>query len=123
MGNRPVSPESATEWQLKLIVWEFFCTLTWSGRARTIRPGVQDPLGYLAFVTRWERGEIGGLPHCHILISRFPSDQSEYVLRDRSGLPFSRLNGLHSERDCQAYLLSVRMFSEAVRKLSVCRGE
>jgi|SRR6476646_12284359 len=26
--------ESATEWQLKLIVWEFFCTLTWSGRAR-----------------------------------------------------------------------------------------
>src|SRR5438874_13220901 len=27
--------ESATEWQLKLIVWEFFCTLTWSGRARS----------------------------------------------------------------------------------------
>ena len=27
--------ESATEWQLKLVVWEFFCTLTWSGRARS----------------------------------------------------------------------------------------
>jgi len=26
MGNRLVSPESATEWLLKLIVWEFFCT-------------------------------------------------------------------------------------------------
>jgi hypothetical protein len=32
--------ESATEWQLKLIVWEFFCTLTWSGRARNcVRKG------------------------------------------------------------------------------------
>src|SRR3954471_17588642 len=100
MGNRPVSPESATEWQLKLIVWEFFCTLTWSGRARscgrkrrthvtrwlrywarTVRPGTSGALGQLAFVIRWERGEIGGLPHCHILISRFPerSNQSEYV--------------------------------------------
>lgn len=83
--------ESATEWLLKLIVWEFFCTLTWSGRerscgrkrrthvtrwlrywARTVRPAVADPLGRLAFVIRWERGEIGGLPHCNILISRFP---------------------------------------------------
>ena len=76
--------ESATEWQLKLIVWEFFCTLTWSGRARncvrkrrthvtrwlrywarTVRPGAADLLQSLAFVIRWERGEIGGLPHCH----------------------------------------------------------
>jgi hypothetical protein len=85
------SPESATEWLLKLIVWAFFCTLTWSGRARscgrkrqthvtrwlrywarTVRPRVAEPLGHLAFVIRWERGEIGGLPHCHVLISRFP---------------------------------------------------
>jgi hypothetical protein len=91
MGNRAVSPESATGWLLKLIVWEFFCTLTWSSQARscgrkrrahvtrwlrywarTARPGVADPLAHLAFVVRWERGEIGGLPHCHILISRFP---------------------------------------------------
>ena len=33
---------------------------------------VADPLGHLAIVVRWERGEIGGLPHCHILISRLP---------------------------------------------------
>src|SRR2546430_8153127 len=82
--------ESATEWQLKLIVWEFFCTLTWTGRARncvrkrrshvtrwlrywarTVRPAVADPLGRLAFVIRWERGEIGGFTHCHIFISSF----------------------------------------------------
>jgi hypothetical protein len=86
------SPESATEWLLKLIVWEFFCTLTWESRrarscarkrrthvtrwlrywARTVRPSVANPLEQLAFVIRWERGELGGLPHCHILISRFP---------------------------------------------------
>jgi hypothetical protein len=87
------------EWQFKLIAWEFFCTLTWTSRARscvrkrrthvtrwlrywarTVRPAVADPLGHLAFVLRWERGEIGGLPHCHILISRFPerSIQSKY---------------------------------------------
>ena len=83
--------ESTTEWLLKLIVWEFFCTFTWNSRARscrrkrrthvtrwlrywarTVRPGVADPLGQLAYVIRWERGEIGGLPHCYILISRFP---------------------------------------------------
>ena len=40
--------------------------------ARTVRPEIADPLEQLAFVVRWERGEIGGLPHCHILISRFP---------------------------------------------------
>jgi hypothetical protein len=70
--------ESATEWQLKLIIWKFFCTLTWSGRARscgrkrrthvtgwlrywarTVRPGgVADPLAHLAFVVRWERGTL-----------------------------------------------------------------
>jgi hypothetical protein len=30
--------------------------------ARTVRPGVSDPLGQLAFVIRWERGEIGEVP-------------------------------------------------------------
>ena len=63
--------ESATEWQLKLIVWEFFCTLTWSGRARScVRKRRTHVTRWLRYC--WERGEIGGLPHCHILISRFP---------------------------------------------------
>jgi hypothetical protein len=101
--------ESATAWLLKLIVWEFFCTLTWSSHARscgrkrrtqvtcclrywarTVRPGVSDPLRRLAFVVRWERGEIGGLPHCHVLISRFPerSINPTNVLRDPVGAAF-----------------------------------
>src|SRR2546423_2667039 len=82
--------ESATEWLLKLIVWEFFCTLTWSGRARscgrkrrthvtrwlrywarTVRPGVAGPLGQLAFVIRWERGEIGGVAPFPIFVFPF----------------------------------------------------
>src|SRR5438552_18887591 len=82
--------ESATEWQLKLIVWEFFCTLTWESRARncvrkrrehvtrwlrywgrTVRPGVSHALEELAYVIRWERGRNGGLPHCRIWPSRF----------------------------------------------------
>ena len=35
MGSRAVSAESVTESMLKLIVWEFFCTLTWDSRARS----------------------------------------------------------------------------------------
>ena len=63
--------------------------------ARTVRPGVADPLGQLAFVIRWERGEIGGLPHCHILISRFPerSIQSKYVFRDEEYVEARNLAG------------------------------
>jgi hypothetical protein len=92
----------------------------------------------LAFVVRWERGEIGGLPHCHILISRFPerSINPSYLRRDRSELPFSRLKACIAKGDYladakspgflevrQAYLLSVRMFWEVARKLSVCGGK
>jgi hypothetical protein len=85
MGNGLVSPESATEWQLKLIVWEFFCTLTWSRRARScvrkrrthvtrwlgcwarmVRPAVADPLGHLAFVIRRER--VARSAACHTAI-------------------------------------------------------
>jgi hypothetical protein len=99
------SPESATEWLLKLIVWEFFCTFTWGSRARscarkrrthvtrwlqywarTVRPGVADPLGQLAFVIRWERGEIGGLPHCHVLISRFPERSHKLAVAQHFGV-------------------------------------
>jgi hypothetical protein len=34
-------------------------------------PGAADPLGQLAFVIRWERGEIGGSSRTAILMSRF----------------------------------------------------
>ena len=53
--------ESATEWQLKLIVWEFFCTLTWTSQARSC--GRKRHI----HVTRWLRllgadGPARGLP-------------------------------------------------------------
>jgi len=51
--------ESATEWQLKLIVWEFFCTLTWSGRARNcVRQKADscDPLAALLGADSSTRG-------------------------------------------------------------------
>jgi hypothetical protein len=50
--------------------------------ARTVRPGVADPLGHLAFVIRWERGEIGGLPHLPYFDFTISGaiDPSEYVL-------------------------------------------
>jgi hypothetical protein len=120
--------ESATEWQLKLIVWEFFCTLTWSGRARncvrkrrthvtrwlrywarTARPSVADPLEQLAFVIRWERGEIGQLPHCHILIARFPERSLIRARVSRSmGAALQPAEDVHSERD---YLADARAWA------------
>jgi len=60
-------------------VWEFFCTLTWSSRARscvrkrrthvtrwlrywarTVRPAIADPLGHLAFVEN-SRNTVNGV--------------------------------------------------------------
>ena len=95
--------ESTTEWQLKLIVWEFFCTLTWSGRARScarkrrthvnrwlrywaadgsasrctsVRPGgLRDSVG-----TRRVR-RVAVLPRFDFTISG-AIDQPKYVLRD-----------------------------------------
>ena len=138
MGNRRVSPESATEWLLKLIVWEFFCTFTWSSRerscarkrrthvtrwlrywARTVRPGVADPLGQLAFVIRWERGEIGGLPHCHILISRFPersiNPSTCFAMKNtwKHGISQIRLYDPYAPGDVSKYLSKGRFSSAA----------
>jgi len=75
-----VAYESATEWLLKLILWEFFCTLTWDSPARNcVRKRRQQVTRWLrywartvgrqldevAFMIRWERGEIGA---CRIAI-------------------------------------------------------
>ena len=128
--------ESTTEWQLRLIVWEFFCTLTWSGRARscgrkrrthvtrwlrywarTVRPGTSGALEELAFVIRWERGEIGGLPHCHILISRFlerlinPSTCFAMVNTWKHGIAQVRLYDPYAPGDVSRYLSKGRFSS------------
>ena len=65
-----------------------------------------------------------------------PRQEFSQGFRNLSGLAPQPPEGVHSERDYladarapgplevrQAYLLSVRMFSDVVRKLSVCRGK
>lgn len=80
--------ESATEYQLKLIRWQFFLTCTWNsstlgtvGSRETqlsayldkwaTREGCQ--LAQLPFAIRWERGESGDRPHGHVLLGGLPA--------------------------------------------------
>jgi hypothetical protein len=79
--------ESALEWQLKLLRWQLFVTLTWdsveltTGRSR-VRHSTRWiekwalvfglSINEVAYVTRWERGEAGDRPHCHMLICGLP---------------------------------------------------
>lgn len=80
--------ETALEWQLKLITWEFFATLTWdSTRLGTPRMRWKQCMRWLTewakreniepddldVVVRGERGETGGWPHYHLLLARFPA--------------------------------------------------
>jgi hypothetical protein len=79
--------ESTLEWQLRLIQWEFFVTLTWDSErlgtpkmrwkqcmrwltAWAKREGIEA--NDLDVVIRGERGEVGGYPHYHLLLARFP---------------------------------------------------
>ncbi len=81
--------ETATEFQLKLIRWQFFATFTWKCstlgsvasrdsdlwgflRAECQRRGMK--LIQLQAAVRWERGEVGDRPHCHALLSGMPSE-------------------------------------------------
>jgi hypothetical protein len=80
--------ESSLEWQLKLIRWDFFATLTWDDIESTTVSSRRNQVArwmdkwcarvcglksqHIAWVTRWERGELGDRPHCHLLISRVP---------------------------------------------------
>jgi hypothetical protein len=79
---------NAIESLLKLLDWQLFVTLTWSdanmqgveGRAKRVQ-GFLNELSKrrrclpcdLPTVIRWERGESGDRPHCHLLITGFPS--------------------------------------------------
>jgi hypothetical protein len=79
--------ETALEWQLKLLRWQLFVTLTWddieattgTSRMSHSRAWMRKwakifglTINDLAFVTRWERGEVGDRPHCHMLICGLP---------------------------------------------------
>jgi hypothetical protein len=77
--------ESSYEWQIKLIRdWQYFATLTWDPRdlgtvwkrrnqvtywLREVAQMGRTSEPKLTYVIRWEAGETGGLPHCHILIA------------------------------------------------------
>jgi hypothetical protein len=77
--------EASFEWQIKLIDdWQFFATLTWNPYdlgtpctrindtkkwLRKIARFGKTSEAQLCYVVRWESGEIGGLPHCHMLIT------------------------------------------------------
>jgi hypothetical protein len=80
--------ESATEYQLKLLHWQFFGTVTWAAstlggvhsretdlweffRNWAIRENTK--LALLPIAIRWERGEVGGRPHAHFLIAGLPA--------------------------------------------------
>ncbi len=80
---------TSLEWQLRLIAWDFFATLTWdevelttpSSRRKHVERWIERWAAHvcglksrhIAWVVRFERGELGGRPHCHLLISRIPS--------------------------------------------------
>jgi hypothetical protein len=78
---------TATEYQLKLVDWQFFATCTWSASALGTAPSRETEqwnwlrdwairegcrLAQLPIALRWEKGENGDRPHSHLLISGFP---------------------------------------------------
>ncbi len=79
---------SSLEWQLRLISWDLFVTLTWDDVENTTpRERINQVNRWIKYcserifakradqlsvATRYERGEVGDRPHCHLLISRVP---------------------------------------------------
>jgi hypothetical protein len=84
---------TADEWKILKLVeyWQFFLTLTFVNlgnvrgrinRVRTwlrwvARQGNTHP-NYLVYVIRWERGEIGDRPHCHMFLGGM-KDVKNYI--------------------------------------------
>jgi hypothetical protein len=78
--NKPIT---ADEWKILLLVdyWQFFISPTFaelgtkSGRIQRLNNWLRwvaakgnTSKRYLIYVVRWERGEIGGRPHCHLFL-------------------------------------------------------
>jgi hypothetical protein len=81
---------TATEYQLRLIDWQMFVTVTWSSktlgscRSREMQlwqffrewcKCMDMKLYDLQVVVRWERGEFGDRPHAHCLIAGLPENK------------------------------------------------
>lgn len=124
---------NATEFQLLLITWQFFGTLTWrSSRLGGCKSRERDLWTFLAdftrfrslgrfsslpLVVRWERGEIGERPHAHFLlaglveqfVTRTASFQANHEWNKRHG--FAQVRPVHgSSSDRAAYLTKARDF-------------
>jgi hypothetical protein len=91
--------ETADEWQLKLIHWQYFGTLTWRqtklGSCKSREHDVEEFLRRwatreerkrddLPSAIRWEKGEIGDRPHCHFLLAGFQSASLNTAYRQRA---------------------------------------
>src|SRR5947209_19307689 len=80
---------TSIEWQIAVLgrEWQFFATVTWDPRKLgsvwkrihhvrqwlrrwATKGGISER--YLLYITRWEHGETGGLPHAHLLVGGFP---------------------------------------------------
>jgi hypothetical protein len=86
---------TSTEYLLKLMVWRWFGTLTWSdsnlGSNRSREADVDEflrqraahehqSLSEMPLAIRWERGEQTQRPHCHFLLTGF--SDPKYVTRN-----------------------------------------
>jgi hypothetical protein len=82
-----MTTESATEFQLKNVRWQFFATFTWRNTSlgsvasresnlwnffRKISEDSQISLMKVPIVVRWEKGELGLRPHAHALLTGLP---------------------------------------------------
>src|ERR1700724_743519 len=85
--GRGCAQVNSIEYQILLLTdhFDFFASLTWANlgtmwtrrhhvtnwlRAMAARAGTHEQR--LIYVTRWELGEIGERPHCHVLLGNFP---------------------------------------------------
>jgi hypothetical protein len=79
---------TSIEWQIGILAyeWQFFATLTWDPhklgsvwkRIHHVKQWLKrwacegdTSERYLIYITRWEHGETGGLPHAHLLVGGF----------------------------------------------------
>jgi len=124
---------TATEFQLRLVDWQFFVTFTWKPsklgsiksrerdlweflRTWAIREGCR--LAQLPVALRWERGELGDRPHAHALLSGFPVRsvslntcfRQHRLWLEAYGLFSCRLYRPRQERNAgEAYMLKMRI--------------
>jgi hypothetical protein len=143
LHNGTVGAESTTEWLLKLIVWEFFCTLTWDSRARScVRKRRQDVTRWLrywartvgrqldevAFVIRWERRDrrVAALPYSDSAVSG-TINQPKHMLRDEEHVEArdcarSSFRSLRGGRREKVYLQRALLVSGRLRGLQYIRA-